>query len=75
MMAPQFAAAARELPQVRFVKIDTDACPLSSARFGIRSIPTLILFDKGHEVSRLSGAISAHDLIRWLQSQIGKGTS
>ena len=43
--APTFekAAAAFE-PRLRFAKLDTDANPQSSARFQIRSIPTLILF-------------------------------
>ena len=30
MMAPQFAAAAREMPDVRFVKVDSDAAPQAS---------------------------------------------
>ena len=56
-MAPHFAAAAQQLPDVRFAKVDSDASPRASAAYGIRSIPTLILFDKGAEVARLSGAM------------------
>lgn len=70
MMAPQFAAAARQLPDVRFVKIDTEACPRASASFGIRSIPTLILFKGGREIGRLSGAVPAQDLIAWVRSHL-----
>jgi thioredoxin 2 len=40
-------------------KVDTDAQPELSARFGIRSIPTLVLFRNGREAKRLSGAMSA----------------
>jgi thioredoxin 2 len=40
-------------------KVDTDAQPELSARFGIRSIPTLIAFRDGHEVDRVSGALPA----------------
>jgi thioredoxin 2 len=40
-------------------KVDTDAQPELSARFNIRSIPTLILFRKGQEVNRVSGALPA----------------
>ena len=68
LMAPQFAAAARQLPRVRFVKVDTDAAPMASASYHIRSIPTLILFHQGREVDRLSGAVSAADLVRWIQA-------
>ncbi|HEX2675720.1 MAG TPA: thioredoxin domain-containing protein, partial [Polyangiales bacterium] len=41
------------------VKIDTDAQPELSARFGIRSIPTLVMFRGGHEHKRVSGALPA----------------
>jgi thioredoxin 2 len=69
-MAPIFASVAADRPGVRCVKIDTDASPLSSARFGIRSIPTLILFRGGSEVARLSGAMPAGELQRWLDQQL-----
>lgn len=41
------------------VKVDTDAQPELSARFGIRSIPTLVMFRDGHEHKRVSGAMPA----------------
>jgi len=68
MMAPQFEAAARQLPQVRFAKVDTEAARQTAARFGIRSIPTLMLFRDGVEVARQAGAMSAADIVRWVQS-------
>jgi thioredoxin 2 len=67
-MAPHFAAAAQQLPGVRFAKVDSDASPRASAAYGIRSIPTLILFDKGAEVARLSGAVPSGELIAWVRS-------
>ncbi len=69
MMAPQFAAAAARLPAVRFVKVDTEASQQTSVRYRIRSIPTMVLFKNGGEVARVSGALSAADIERWLQSQ------
>jgi len=72
MMAPQFAAAAAQLPLVRFAKLDTEAAPATSARLGIRSIPTLALFHQGREVARFSGATSAGDLVRWVQANLPK---
>ncbi|EPR34013.1 heat shock protein Hsp20 [Alkalidesulfovibrio alkalitolerans DSM 16529] len=39
-------------------------------RFGIRSIPTLILFRGGHEVARQAGATGAQDIMRWVASQL-----
>ncbi len=69
-MAPQFESAARQLPDVRFAKVDSDASPKASAAYGIRSIPTLILFDKGAEVARVSGAMAAGDLVAWVRSHV-----
>jgi thioredoxin 2 len=69
-MAPQFEAAARALPDVRFAKVDSDAAPRASAAHGIRSIPTLVLFERGREVARRSGASSAADILAWVRSQL-----
>ncbi len=69
MMAPQFAAAATKISDVRFVKVDTEASPQASVRYRIRSIPTMVLFKKGEEVARVAGAMSAGDIERWLHSQ------
>ena len=66
MMAPQFAQAASQRPDVRFAKVDTDASPKTSVRHRIRSIPTLALFHRGQEVARSSGAMSARDLLQWV---------
>ena len=70
MMAPQFASAASQLPQVRFVKVDSDAAPRASQQYGIRSIPTLILFQGGREVDRLSGVLPAGDLVAWIRRHV-----
>jgi thioredoxin 2 len=70
MMAPHFATAAQQLPQVRFAKLDTDAAPATSARFGIRSIPTLALFRGGREIARQSGAMASGQLVAWVRSAL-----
>ncbi|MEO8386542.1 MAG: thioredoxin TrxC [Betaproteobacteria bacterium] len=66
-MAPQFATAASLLPDVRFVKVDSDSSPVASAKYRIRSIPTMILFKGGQEIDRLSGAVGANDLVAWVR--------
>ncbi|MGE0799093.1 MAG: thioredoxin TrxC [Lautropia sp.] len=68
MMAPQFEAAAARLPNVRFAKVDTEAAPRAAARFGIRSIPTLMLFRGGVPVAQQAGAQSADAIVRWIES-------
>lgn len=70
-MAPVLDAAARELePGVRIGKLDTDAVPEVAQRFGIRSIPTLILFRAGQEVARTAGALPPAQLQSWLSQQL-----
>ena len=57
-MAPVLDQAAREhAGRVLVVKVDTDANPGVSQRFGIRSIPTLVAFRGGREVARELGAL------------------
>jgi thioredoxin 2 len=73
--APVFAQAARQLePGVRLAKIDTEAEPALAQRFGIRSIPTLIAFRQGREVSRMAGALPLSAFLQWAQ-QATAGTA
>jgi thioredoxin 2 len=70
-MAPHFEQAAAQLePTVRLAKVDTEAEQALGGRFGIRSIPTLVLFSGGREVARQSGAMGAADIVRWTQANL-----
>lgn len=65
-MAPAFAQAAKQLePNIRLGKLDTETEQGIAARFGIRSIPTLILIRKGREIARQSGAMPASAIVNW----------
>lgn len=70
MMAPQFEAAAKQLPRVRFTKVDTEAAPKTSLRHRIRSIPTLVLFQRGREIARRAGALPADEIVKWVGAQL-----
>ena len=70
-MAPAFEQAASELePHVRFAKLNTENEQGLGASLSIRSIPTLILFVAGKEVTRQAGALSAADIVRWVKAHI-----
>lgn len=72
-MAPAFAAAAKTLePQLRLAKVDTEAEGALGARYGIRSIPTLILFAGGREIARQSGAMGAEQIVHWARAQLAQ---
>ena len=68
--APVFTQAATELePKLRFAKLNTEKEQGIAGRWQIRSIPTLILFKAGKEVTRQSGAMSLAQLKQWLLAQ------
>lgn len=67
-MAPAFERAAGEMePQVRFLKVDTDAEQGLAAQYNIRSIPTLLLFRGGKVVAQRAGASDAASLQAWIR--------
>src|SRR5258706_13823299 len=70
-MAPGFERAAAEMKtRARFAKVDTEAAPNIAGRYGIRSIPTLILFKQGKEAARVSGAMDARGILDWGQTTL-----
>ena len=71
MMAPAFEAAARELePQVRLIKLNSDAEQSVAGNLGIRGIPTMILYHGGRELGRASGAMNASQIVRWTRDRL-----
>jgi thioredoxin 1 len=54
-LQPIIGEIALEHPEIRFVKLDVDANPLTAARYAVLSMPTLLGFRDGAEVSRLVG--------------------
>ncbi len=71
MMAPAFEQAAASMPlKAQFIKLNTETQPHIAAQYGIRSIPTTIVFKNGREVDRISGALPAPQLQQWIGRQI-----
>ena len=63
MMAPTFQRVATEFPlKALFTKVNTENEQALGGRFGIRSIPTIIIFKDGKEVERVSGALDINAL-------------
>jgi thioredoxin 2 len=70
-MAPAFEAAARRIePRARLVKVNTEENQGLAMRYGIRSIPTLVIFKAGKELARTSGAMDAGSLENWIRRAI-----
>lgn len=68
MMAPEFKAAASQLPQVVFAKIQTDKYEQAAAPYNIRSLPTMVAFKNGKEIARQSGALPSDQIVQWVRS-------
>lgn len=68
--AQHFERLAGARPELRFVKVDSDAAPRTSAAMQIRSIPTTLLFVGGREVARQSGAMTAAQLGAWVDGAL-----
>ena len=67
-MAPQFEQAASTLKgKALFVKLNSDDNPKTSARFGVRSIPTLVKLQHGNEVGRVAGSRPAGQIVQFAQ--------
>lgn len=67
MMAPAYERVAAEMePAIRFLKVDTEQEPELAARYGIRGIPTLMVFRKGKPIAQRAGAMDAGSLRAWL---------
>lgn len=73
-MAPQFERAAGLRPTYGFAKVDVDAEPALAARYGIRSIPTLVVLRDGEPIAAQSGVVGAEQLVEALDRIAGTST-
>jgi thioredoxin 2 len=71
MVAPAVERLSRELAgRLKVAKVNTDQAPSLGQRFGVRSIPTLALVDRGRERGRVVGVQDAASLRQWLSAQL-----
>ncbi len=71
MVAPIFEEVSKEYAgKVTFAKMDVDSNQATPARFGIRGIPTLILFKNGTVAAQKVGALSKSQLMAFIESNI-----
>lgn len=71
MMAPAFEQASRDLsPGVRLAKLNTEDEQSIGAQLNIRSIPTMVIFKNGKEVTRQAGAMSVADIKSWVGNYV-----
>lgn len=71
MIAPMIEQLAVEMDgRVRVAKLNIDENPQTAARFGVRSIPTLLILKNGHEVDRIVGVQPREAILAKLKAVI-----
>ncbi|MGL4727415.1 MAG: thioredoxin TrxA [Bosea sp. (in: a-proteobacteria)] len=71
MIGPSLDQISDEMAgKVKIVKINVDENPATAAKFGIRSIPTLLIFKGGELASQKVGAASKGDLSKWISAAV-----
>ncbi len=74
MLAPTIDELAEEYAgRVKVGKVNVDQAPNLAARYGVQSIPTVILFDKGQPVERIVGAHPKSHYKQILDAHAGVG--
>ncbi len=72
MIAPIVEELAHELAgKIRVGKLNIDENPQTAARFGVRSIPTLLVLRGGREIDRIVGAVPKQEIVRRLDAVAG----
>ena len=72
MIAPMVEELAGEMSgRVRVAKLNVDENPATAARFGVQSIPTLLVLQHGREVDRIVGVLPKSEIARRLERIVG----
>ena len=71
LIAPHLEELASELgDQVQVVKVNIDENPLTPTKYGVRGIPTLMLFKNGEVTATKVGALPKSKLVEWVRESI-----
>jgi thioredoxin len=76
MLAPTIDAIAHQFVETAgVVKLNVDDNTATAQRYGIKGIPTLILFSEGKEVERVVGATSKDSIAKMVEKHVTVATS
>jgi thioredoxin 1 len=71
MIAPALEEIASEMNgKVKIAKLNVDENPAVASKYGIRSIPTLMVFKDGQQVATKTGASPKNDLANWIKASV-----
>ncbi len=69
-LGPSVDALAQEKEGIKVVKINIDESPNAPGKYGVRSIPTLILFKGGQPIAQTVGSMGKSDLFKWVDGAL-----
>lgn len=70
-LGPSLDALATEKgQQIKVVKVNIDDNPNAPSKYGVRSIPTMLIFKDGQVVAQTVGSMAKSDLFKWVDTSI-----
>jgi len=70
-MSPHIDAVSEELAgQIKVAKIDVDENPIAPSKYGVRGMPTLMIFKDGKVAATHLGAMSKQDISDWIKQSV-----
>lgn len=73
-MAPHLDAVSEEMADsVKIAKINVDDNPMAASKYGVRGLPTLVMFKNGKVAATQLGAMSKQRISEWIKESVAAG--
>ena len=69
-IAPALEEIAAEMGNIKIVKVNIDENPKTPTNYGVRSIPTMMIFQDGQTTATKVGAAPKSDLVSWIEETV-----
>ena len=69
-IAPALEEIAAEMGNIKIVKVNIDENPKTQTNYGVRSIPTMMIFQDGQTTATKVGAALKSDLVSWIEETV-----
>lgn len=69
-IAPSLEQISEEMPGVTIAKINIDENPMTPSQFGVRGIPTMVMFKNGEAIATKVGALPKNAIVEWINSSL-----
>ncbi|MEK6917198.1 MAG: thioredoxin [Nanoarchaeota archaeon] len=71
ILGPRFEELSKEMKEIKFCKLDVDSNPETAGKYGVRSIPSLLMFNDGEVVGTIVGALPKDALKEKIKNTFG----